>query len=377
MSYINKRIFRFVAVLLMTIFVATTIFAFPGAAQAASFSPRLTAPVSSNSYYTTNNIYHQTGWGTMFQSNGTGYCTTYAWGRAYEITGKKPSIPVTSASQWWTWNANNRAYSYGSEPQLGAIICWATGAGGGGHVAVVEKIEGNNVTFSESNQGGIQFRTFTIAKGSMSAYTKGFQGYIYITSSAGSGTTTSASINPHGYLDAVAGAAGIVTVKGWAFDSDKPTTPIDIHVYIGGPAGSGGTILGTITANKNRADVGKAYPGVGDNHGFEETFSTTRTGQQTLYVYAIKAPGTNGSNVLIGTKTVNIPGATTSTPSTKTGTVTATAGLNVRSGPGTNYGVVGGLAYNTKVTITGESNGWYKIKYSNGEYWAIKDWIRV
>lgn len=43
------------------------------------------------------------------------------------------------------------------------------------------------------------------------------------------------------------------------------------------------------------------------------------------------------------------------------GKVTAKNGLNVRKGPGTNYGIVGALSYNAKVTILAKKNGWGKI----------------
>ncbi|MCI8886774.1 MAG: SH3 domain-containing protein [Hungatella sp.] len=49
-------------------------------------------------------------------------------------------------------------------------------------------------------------------------------------------------------------------------------------------------------------------------------------------------------------------------------TVNATS-LNVRSGPGTNYGAVGKLAYGSSVSVTGESRGsdgkvWYQIRFT-------------
>ncbi|MFB4473894.1 SH3 domain-containing protein, partial [Oceanobacillus caeni] len=51
----------------------------------------------------------------------------------------------------------------------------------------------------------------------------------------------------------------------------------------------------------------------------------------------------------------------------KNNKVTASS-LNVRSGPGTGYEVVGNLSNGTKVTIVGEQNGWYQIKYSHGQW---------
>ena len=42
-------------------------------------------------------------------------------------------------------------------------------------------------------------------------------------------------------------------------------------------------------------------------------------------------------------------------------TVTTPIGVNIRSGPGTGYGVVGGLGYGARVSTYGSSSGWYRI----------------
>lgn len=47
-----------------------------------------------------------------------------------------------------------------------------------------------------------------------------------------------------------------------------------------------------------------------------------------------------------------------------THTVTAKSGLNVRSGAGTGYSILGTLPYGTSVTVTGTSGGWSAIQYS-------------
>ena len=57
------------------------------------------------------------------------------------------------------------------------------------------------------------------------------------------------------------------------------------------------------------------------------------------------------------------------------GKVTASA-LNVRSGAGTNYSVVTKAYQGDKVELLESSNGWYKIKLSNGKVgWASSDYI--
>ena len=66
----------------------------------------------------------------------------------------------------------------------------------------------------------------------------------------------------------------------------------------------------------------------------------------------------------------------TTTPSTgKKGTVTAST-LNVRSGAGTNHSVIGKVYKGNSVEILSSSNGWHKIKMSNGNTgWASAQYI--
>ena len=137
--------------------------------HAAGFTPRLTEPDASNSYYYSNmNPYWSVGLGMP-------NCTAYAWGRAYEILGERPKLSTGNGRDFWGYNDG---YQRGSVPKLGAIACWDFGTWG--HVAVVEKIEGNRVTLSESDYvQKINFRTVTMNADS-SDYYSGFQGYIYI-----------------------------------------------------------------------------------------------------------------------------------------------------------------------------------------------------
>jgi len=69
-------------------------------------------------------------------------------------------------------------------------------------------------------------------------------------------------------------------------------------------------------------------------------------------------------------------GASAGSPSQTAGTVNSPTGLNVRSGPGTNYSIVGGLSNGTKVTITGQSGSWYKIKFGSTEAWVSASFIK-
>jgi len=131
-----KKVTSFILLiaLLFSLFVAV-----PTNVSAAGFTPRLTAP--DRATYSSGNPFQP------FNGN----CTWYAWGRAREILGYAPNLQTSgaNANQWWQNNINRVGYAYGQTPKLGAIACW--NVGGYGHVAVVEKIEADGITFSESH----------------------------------------------------------------------------------------------------------------------------------------------------------------------------------------------------------------------------------
>lgn len=136
-------------------------------AEGENYEPRLTAPNSSISYYSSRlNRYFQTG--TPMPN-----CVAYAYGRIYEMNGEAPLINHGSAGDWYFINKSNGYYPYGSEPKLGAVACWS------GHVAIVEKInDDGSVTISESHWGGTYFDTKTFSN-IRSHYGQTFYGYIY------------------------------------------------------------------------------------------------------------------------------------------------------------------------------------------------------
>lgn len=110
--------------------------------------------------------------------------------------------------------------------------------------------------------------------------------------------------SPMGHLDEIYGGAGSVMVRGWALDEDDVNKALEIHVYVGGPAGSGASCYVVPKADKLRKDVEDVYPGSGIYHGFQDTIIVNETGKKDVYVYAINIEG--GDNVLIGQGTVDI-----------------------------------------------------------------------
>ena len=131
------------------------------------------SPATAPSYYTTLNYFYNIGYGMP-------NCTAYAYGRAYEILGHAPNLCTTpgraSAKYWWDYNIDNNCYPYGRTPALGAVACWTSS--GNGHVAVVERIDGDYITTSESAWNGQYFFT---TRRSISGLLNNseFQGLIY------------------------------------------------------------------------------------------------------------------------------------------------------------------------------------------------------
>lgn len=177
------------AAVLTAVMLFVSVFSMSMIASAASFSPRLSAPSSSNKYYYSNlNVFYKYDYGMP-------NCTAYAYGRAYEILGSEPKLSWNNAEQWYDYNKSNGYYKYGQTPKVGAIACWSYN-GGGGHVAVVEKVENGQITFSNSAWSG---KNFYLSYASTSDKNAGgnswwnFQGYIYLGDFSGSTSTTQAT----------------------------------------------------------------------------------------------------------------------------------------------------------------------------------------
>lgn len=153
----------------------------------AKYNARLTAPATNNHYYYSHdNIFCACGYGMP-------NCTCYAWGRLYELTGKRYTNLHGNAEEWWA-AAEAAGLKTGQTPKLGAIICWRAGnaksnSDGAGHVAVVEQIKSNgDIVISQSaytrNKAEYSAKTFytsTVTKASGYQYSsdRPLQGFIY------------------------------------------------------------------------------------------------------------------------------------------------------------------------------------------------------
>jgi hypothetical protein len=125
--------------------------------------------------------------------------------------------------------------------------------------------------------------------------------------SGGCGGSGGGGHDPIGYLD----YAGCDRISGWAGDQDANNTPIWVHLYADGPAGSG-TSIGSVLADSLREAAVGAHFGGNRNHGFHfyDIPDWLRTGtNRSIYAYGINAPGTGGSNKHLtnSPRTINCP----------------------------------------------------------------------
>ena len=132
---------------------------------------------------------------------------------------------------------------------------------------------------------------------------------------------------------------------------------------------------GTVTADylNVRSGAGTGYSVIG---GLSEGALVSIISSENGW-YKISYDGTTG---WISGDYVSVGGSSSSNESSSSnqasssGTVTADY-LNVRSGAGTGYGVIGGLSEGSSVSIISTENGWCKINYNGGTGYVSSDYI--
>lgn len=164
------------------------------------FTPRKTAPAKNDKhYYSNENIFYACGYSMP-------NCTAYAWGRLYELTGKRLMSLCGNAEDWFD-AAASAGLKTGQTPKLGAIACYRAGkvgdsSDGAGHVAIVEEIKANgDIVTSNSAWQGTEFylKEVTKASGYMYASDRPLLGFIYCgveyESTASGSTNSTTSVN--------------------------------------------------------------------------------------------------------------------------------------------------------------------------------------
>ncbi len=105
-------------------------------------------------------------------------------------------------------------------------------------------------------------------------------------------------VNPFGSLDSAASVAGgQVSVGGWVIDPDVDG-PVQVHIYVDGQP------VSQTTADRERSDIGAAYPGYGPDHGFSTSLGNLSAGSHTVCAYGINVGP--GGNTLLGCKTSSV-----------------------------------------------------------------------
>ncbi|MGY4644706.1 fibronectin type III domain-containing protein [Cellulomonas sp. URHB0016] len=109
-------------------------------------------------------------------------------------------------------------------------------------------------------------------------------------------TVTVGNKLPLGNFESLTATGSTVTLSGWALDPDV-NGPVDVHFYVNGRWG------GAMSTTGVRTDVGRAYPGTGDLHGFARSF-TAGPGTHEVCTYAIDTA--TGANTPTGCRTVTV-----------------------------------------------------------------------
>lgn len=153
-----------------------------------NFVPRTTPPDPSDLRWISDNELFGGYNRCMIINTATGLvipnCTGYVHGRWMEESDSHECpLSVSNAANYFGYTADGMPR--GSEPQLGAVICFSTGQGGQpGHVAIVEEIvDDNTIITSDSNFGHEYFVMRTRYRSMGWNWIAGsdlvFQGFIY------------------------------------------------------------------------------------------------------------------------------------------------------------------------------------------------------
>ena len=162
----------------------------------------------------------------------------------------------------------------------------------------------------------------------------------------------------------------------WAKVSVNGKTGFASMKYLTGTPGSqpktNETVYVTASSLNVRSGAGTNYSVIGNlKKGASATVVSNSNGWSKIkygsgYGY-ISSQYTSGSKP---------SGGDTSTPSVSGKTMYCNvSGLNVRSGKGTSYSVIGSLSHGQSATVVDTSDSWYKIKYGNGYGYASSKYL--
>jgi hypothetical protein len=109
----------------------------------------------------------------------------------------------------------------------------------------------------------------------------------------GCGTVTVAAEawNPLGHADSGTLEGRSASLSGWALDMDAPIAPVAVQVVVDG------ALARTVTADQSRPDIGAAFPGAGDGHGYSTSLDLP-PGFHRVCTYAVNVGPGSGTSAL-------------------------------------------------------------------------------
>ncbi len=107
---------------------------------------------------------------------------------------------------------------------------------------------------------------------------------------------------PEGWLDAV----GCDKLSGWAYDVDDPAQAIDVHLYFGGPAGSGAPAV-SVRAQVHRDDLCTAIGSCAHGFGLLPPLSLFDGQSHAVHAYGISVGGDNNAELSGSPKALSCP----------------------------------------------------------------------
>ncbi|WP_158256127.1 CHAP domain-containing protein [Corynebacterium sp. 13CS0277] len=225
----------------------------------------------------------------------------FGWPAVYAADGGAATIPEGSPG------LERKLPGSGYVPVPGDLIIENKGPGNGGygHVAVVDRVEGNTIWAVEQNASATGWHRYQYNNSDYKgAYTSVrmilHAPQNHFTNPSGPAPQPK-NHDPKGNFDSAAHVGdGKIQVKGWTYDSDTPNDDLEVEVFIGGDWQEAGR------EGPHIIKAFRPYPGKW-TAGFDETIRTSRIGDQKVCLHARnRGPG---QNLQMGCKTVHIGGA--------------------------------------------------------------------
>lgn len=217
----------------------------------------------------------------------TAPCDPNYIGFFHQIYGAARQMQIYMEGRWFQWYAPGRTWNIQYNPNANC---------GSSPVYVANKATSALYYYTPYQPNAAALRAGYGTGDACSAYgNRNF--YNYFTDWFGS--TQGPKEDPIGVVESIESLPGEFRVRGWALDPNVSDS-IAVHVY----AGASGYAF---TANGDRPDVGAAYPGKGNAHGFDVRIPATEAGVLRLCVYGINV-GAGANSTLRCEETVGRTG---------------------------------------------------------------------